>query len=129
MTVYIQLMSKKSERKNKTNLVVNWPKTSYFIIEDLCALNTDAKEITLRARLAKEIEKGNAAEIGCKTGGQGRPKKVFAFTPVPQSTLDAAKAHNITLVDSNRLQKLSSVPPVVTPPALFGTSKGQPVTA
>lgn len=108
---------------------MNWPKTPYFIIEDLCALNIYTKEITLRVRLAKEIENGNVAEIGCKTGGQGRPKKVFAFTPVPQSTLDSARAHNIILVDSNRLQKLSSVPPVVTPPIVFGSNKGQPVIA
>jgi hypothetical protein len=109
-------MSKKTERKNKTNLVVKWPETAYFIIEDLFKLQPEAKWITLRVRLSKEIEKGLVAEIGCKTGGQGRPRKVFAFTPVPQSTLDLAESNLITLVDKHRLEKLSTVPSVPTVP-------------
>lgn len=109
-------MSKKTERKNKTNLVVNWPTTPFFTLDDVFALQPDAKEITLRVRLAKEIEKGKAAEIGCKTGGQGRPKKVFAFTPVPQSTLDLARTQNITLVDQSRLLKVVTIPAVVPLP-------------
>lgn len=115
-------MSKKTERKNKTNLVVTWPTTPFFTLDDVFALQPDAKEITLRVRLSKEIEKGKAAEIGCKTGGQGRPKKVFAFTPVPQSTLDLARSQNITLVDQIRLQK------VVLVPAAVPFAKPQPVT-
>ena len=103
-------MSKKTERKNKTNLVVNWPDAPFFTIEDLQSLNAEAKNITLRVRLSKEIEKGTAAEIGCKTGGQGRPKKVFAFTPVPEATLTLARTKNITLVDQIRLQGLAALP-------------------
>jgi hypothetical protein len=105
-------MSKKTERKNKTNIVVNWPKTPLFTVDDVFSLNADCKHITLRVRLTKEIEANRAAEIGCKTGGQGRPKKVFAFTPVPESTLNLARSQQITLVDQNRLQKLSSIPSV-----------------
>jgi len=120
-------MNKKTERKNKTNLVVEWPKTPFFtIIDDLFELNKDAKHITLRVRLNKEIEAGRIAEIGCKTGEQGRPKKVYAFTPVPQSTLDLARQQNITLVDQSRLQKLVAVPAVS--PSLV-TPRSQPVTA
>lgn len=114
-------MSKNTGKRNG-NLVVNWPKTPFFGIEDLCALNVGAKEITLRVRNSKEIEKGTIAEIGCRTGGQGRPKKVFSFTPVSQTTLDLAKSQNIVLVDQIQLQKLS-----VTPQVLFGNTN--PVVA
>lgn len=117
-------MSKKTERKNKTNLVVKWPTTSLFTIDDIFQLNSEAKEITLRVRLTKEIESGRAAELGSKTGGQGRPRKVFAFTPVPQTTLDLAKSQNITLVDQNRLQKLFTVPSITS-----FVPRSQPVTA
>jgi len=119
-------MSNKTERKNKINLVVAWPKTPFFTLEDVFALQRDAKEITLRVRLSKEIEKGSAAEIGCKTGGQGRPKKVFAFTPVPQSVIELARSQGISLVDQNRLQKLSAVP--VVPAATSFIPKIHPVT-
>jgi hypothetical protein len=115
-------MSKKTERKNKTNLVVKWPSTPFFILDEVFDLQKDAKQITLRVRLQKEIESGKVAEIGCRTGGQGRPKKVFAFTPVPQSTLDLAKSQSITLVEQTRILKFTAVPAA----ALVGT---QPVTA
>ena len=116
-------MSKKTERKNKTNLVVNWPTAPFFTLEEVFALQPDSKEITLRVRLAKEIEKGKVAEIGCKTGGQGRPKKVFSFTPVPQSTLDLARSMNVQLVDQTRLQRVI----LVSAPYPLA-AKSQPVT-
>lgn len=116
-------MNKKTERKNKTNLVVVWPTTPYFTNKELFALNAGAKEITLRVRLMTEkVECGQVAEIGCITGGQGRPQKVYAFTPVSQSVLDLAQENNITLVDQGRLQKLASLPsvsPVAAPPTVF----------
>jgi hypothetical protein len=117
-------MSKKTERKNKTNLVVNWPTTPFFTLDEIFALQPDAKEITLRVRLSKEIEKCRAAEIGCRTGGQGRPKKVFAFTPVPQATLDLARSQNVQLVDQTRLQRV-----VLVPAANPMATKPQPVAA
>jgi hypothetical protein len=116
-------MSKKTERKNKTNLVVKWPTTPYFTLEDVFTLQRDAKQITLRVRTQKQIEAGNIAEIGALTGGQGRPQKVFAFTPVSQTTLDLARSRSITLVDQNRLQKLLAVPLVTS------FVSRQPVTA
>jgi hypothetical protein len=107
-------MSKKTDRKNKTNLVVQWPTAPYFtIIDDLFPLQPEVKKITLRVRLAKEIEAGRIAEIGTKTGAQGRPKKVYAFTPVPQTTLDLARANRITLVEHSQLKKLGAIPPVI----------------
>lgn len=120
-------MDKKTERKNKKNLVVNWPTTPFFTINDILALN-DAKPITLRVRLAKQIEAGKAIEIGCKTGGQGRPKKVFAFTPIADTTFELAKAENIILVDENRLKKMAMLPSVTTR-TMIPVIANEPVTA
>jgi hypothetical protein len=53
-------MSKNTERKNKTNLVVKWPTTPFFTLEDVFQFNPDAKHITLRVRLTKEIEAGRS---------------------------------------------------------------------
>ncbi len=106
-------MGKTSELKNKNKFVVKWPTTPFFILEDVFALNPPPiKRITLRVRLQKEkLDKGLAAEIGCLTGDLGRPRKVFAFTPVPQTTLDLARNQKITLVDQSKLQKVSTVSP------------------
>ena len=61
-------MSKKIERKNRTILNVNWPKTPYFTIEELWILNPQFVNITLRVRLTKEIEKGNYEPAFAKDG-------------------------------------------------------------
>jgi hypothetical protein len=105
-------MNKNKERKNTTSLNVNWPKTPYFTIEDVFAANKNAKPITLRVRLTKEIENGRAGEIGYITGLQGRPRKVFAFTPISQVMLDSTKSRQIILVEENRLAKLKIAPMV-----------------
>ena len=118
----LMIMSKKTERKNKTNLNPNWPTTPFFTIEDLQALNPDAKEITLRVRLNTRRDDFEAVEIGTITGGQGRPKKVFAFMPVPEETYVLAESQKIS-VDRTKAQKASekaaalasTVTPQVTP--------------
>jgi hypothetical protein len=102
-------MSKKTERKNKTNLIVNWPTTPLFTLEDVFALQPEAKKITLRVRLTKRIERQEVIEIGCKTGGQGRPPKVFAFTPVSGTTWELAKSQKISLVEENRRQPAATL--------------------
>jgi hypothetical protein len=119
-------MIKKTERKNRTNLNVEWPTTPFFTIEELWGTSTNAnmKEITLRVKLAKQIEAGKVVEIGCKTGEQGRPKKVFSLTPVSQATLDLAKAQNIQPVDKIKVQNILSKTSVVT----NIVSKQEPVT-
>lgn len=109
---YYQFMSKKTERKNKINLVVKWPTSPFFTLEDVFSLQPDAKRITLRVRFGKELTAERAVEIGSKTGEQGRPRKVYAFTPVPESTLKLAQSQRIALVDQNRLQKLMTLPSV-----------------
>lgn len=96
-------------RKNKTNLVVEWPDAAYFTIAELWALNNKFKEITLRVRLTNAIEDGKVAEIGSIPGGDGgRPRKVFALTPVTKIVLDKAESLGVTLVDKAR-EKLIAV--------------------
>jgi hypothetical protein len=117
-------MNKKPNGKRRTR-IVEWPKTSFFMIEDIFVLNPTQKQITLRTDLTREIDAGKIVELGCKTGGkgrQGRPKKVFAYLPVSKATLDIVKALDVTLVDSSRLQKISSTP-VVSTSTLFGHNK------
>ena len=93
----------KNTRKNNTGKDVNWPTTPHFIIDDLFALNPKFVKITLRVRLTKAIdEDGKVAEIGSIPGGKGRPKKVFAFTPVTKELLDKAESTGINLVDKAR---------------------------
>jgi len=110
-------MSKKTERKNKTNLNVEWPTESFFTIKDLWKVNPQFVNITLRVRLTKAISTGQVVEIGNKTGGQGRPEKVFALTPVSQETLDAAKGQGISFVTGAKeligKTDFSKKPPIV----------------
>jgi hypothetical protein len=81
---------KKTNRKNKTNLVVNWV-NSFFTIEDLHAANPNFVEITLRSRLNSAKKENQIAEIGCIHSGKGRPKLVFATTPVSKELLESAR--------------------------------------
>jgi len=96
---------KQNTRKNKTNQSVIWPTTPYFTITDLARLNpkmltVSGSDITLRVRLTKAIESGSIAELGAIPGGKGRPKKIFAMTPVTQNVLNKAKQDSINLVDN-----------------------------
>ena len=121
-------MSKKTERKNKTNLNPNWPTTPFFTIEDLKALNPGAKTITLRVRLNKKRDAFEAVEIGNTRGGQGRPRKLFAFMPVPESTFELAESQNVT-VDRTKAENAArkaaalAAGPVTTPPISPGVFK------
>jgi hypothetical protein len=84
-------MSEKTERKNKIGLTVNWIKDDYFTIKDLMAANSDFKEITLRVRLNKAIEKGEVVKIGDLMGGKGRPEIVMTMAPTLPAILEKAK--------------------------------------
>ena len=97
-------------RKNKTNLVVEWPDAAYFTIAELWTLNNKFKEITLRVRLTNAIEDGKVAEIGSVPGGDGgRPRKVFALIPVTKTVLDKAESLGVTLVDKARERLIAVV--------------------
>lgn len=81
---------KKTNRKNKTNLTLNWL-TGFFTIEQLHAANSNFVEITLRSRLNSAKKENQIAEIGCIHNGKGRPKLVFATTPVSKEVLESAR--------------------------------------
>src|ERR1700680_2863815 len=92
--------NKKTERKNKTNLVVTWPTLDeYFTIKTLSQINPDFVNITLRVRLNKAVteEPKTVQVIGQKNTHKGRPELVFAMKPIKQTTLDKAKADGITM--------------------------------
>ena len=99
-------MDKKTARKNKTNLQVNWPSDdAFWTVKDLLAANPQFVEITLRVRLANSIKKDNTvAVIGDKMNSHGRPEMVCAMRQkdgsIKQSTIDAAKASGIRITES-----------------------------
>lgn len=127
------MSNRKTQRKNKTNLVVSWPSNEgYFTIDSLSEMNPDFINITLRVRLKKAISEDNTvAIIGYKNCGKGRPKLALAMRPVRQSVLDKAKADGITLEDDTKLipvmdikaNKISATPkvPVSTTPKVETT--------
>ena len=89
---------KKTDRKNKTNLVVTWP-TNVFTIEELNNANPDFVNITLRVRLKKAIDNGQVGEVGYLHNGKGRPRVVLACTPITQSHITEAKNRGCVLKD------------------------------
>jgi len=118
------MTDRKTQRKNKTNLVIKWPShDDYFVISPgddgsmaskaLMTLNPEFVEITLRVRLKKAIEEDKlVVEIGSKNTGKGRPIKAFAMTPVSQLVREKAKHDGIIPPDSKStpIIKVSSNP-------------------
>lgn len=89
---------KKTDRKNKTNLVVTWP-TNVFTIEELNNANKDFVNITLRVRLKKAIDNGQVGEVGYLHNGKGRPRVVLACTPITNEHITEAKNRGCVLKD------------------------------
>jgi hypothetical protein len=89
---------KKTDRKNKTNLTVNWPK-NIFTIEELNQTNPDFVNITLRVRLKKAIADNAVAEVGYLHNGKGRPRLVLACAPITQEHIAEAKSKGVVLKD------------------------------
>lgn len=125
---------KQTQRKNNTNRELLLPNSSatYFSIQDLVKLNSNLltaskSDITIRVKLTKKIEDGKVVEIGSLTGGQGRPQKVFAITPVTQLVINKAKADNINLVDN--ADKLVNAINVSTPTLATVTTSPTSVVA
>lgn len=95
---------RKTQRKNKTKQVINWPShDEYFTIDTLIASNnhmltTSGSDITLRVRLNKAITDENlVAVIGQRNSGKGRPQLVFAMRPVKQSAVEKASNDGISI--------------------------------
>jgi hypothetical protein len=92
--------TKKTDRKNKTNLTVIWPSNdTYFGVSELSNLNSDFIAITLRVRLKNALDEGVVTQIGTVHGGKGRPKLAFAMSPVTEAAVTAARAAGVVLVD------------------------------
>jgi hypothetical protein len=92
--------TKKTDRKNKTNLTVTWPSNdTYFGVSELTNLNKDFIAITLRVRLKNALDEGVVTQIGTVHGGKGRPKLAFAMSPVTESAIASARAAGVVLVD------------------------------
>lgn len=104
----------KTDRKNKTNLVMTWPEHGkLFTIKDLLAANPEFVEITLRVRVDKALKKDNTVSIiGYKNTGKGRPTMIMAMNPVTQDMLDAAYASGI---QPPEIKPVVSVIDVTTP--------------
>ncbi len=85
---------------NKNKHDITWPKDTAFTIAELWEINSGFKNITLRVRLANAIADGTVVELGNITGCQGRPKKVFAVTPVTQHVIDNSNLTNVHLQDT-----------------------------
>ena len=92
--------TKKTDRKNKTNLTVNWPSNdTYFGVSELTNLNKDFIAITLRVRLKNALDEGVVTQIGTVHGGKGRPKLAFAMSPVTEAAITSARSSGVVLVD------------------------------
>jgi hypothetical protein len=92
--------TKKTDRKNKTNLTVTWPSNdTYFGVSELTNLNKDFIAITLRVRLKNALDEGVVTQIGTVHGGKGRPKLAFAMSPVTEAAVTAARVAGVVLVD------------------------------
>lgn len=90
---------KKTNRKNKTNLTINWL-PGFFTIEQLHAANSNFVEITLRSRLNSAKKENQIAEIGCINNGKGRPQLVFATAPVSKNVLESARKAGVIFNES-----------------------------
>ena len=92
--------TKKTDRKNKTNLTVNWPSNdTYFGVSELTNLNSDFIAITLRVRLKNALDEGVVTQIGTVHGGKGRPKLAFVMSPVTEAAITSARSAGVVLVD------------------------------
>ncbi len=92
--------TKKTDRKNKTNLTVNWPSNdTYFGVSELTNLNKDFIAITLRVRLKNALDEGIVTQIGTVHGGKGRPKLAFAMSPATEAAITSARSAGVVLVD------------------------------
>lgn len=94
------------------------PKTQLWTIDDVVALNphmlTKRKlDITIRSRLTAMKEENLIAEVASIPGGKGRPRKVYAKTPITKTIL--AKAEQAGYVLAENINKLVNVVSVGQP--------------
>jgi len=118
---------KKTDRKNKTNLVVTWP-TNVFTIEELNNANPEFVNITLRVRLKNAIMDGKVAEVGYLHNGKGRPRVVLACTPINDQHILEAKNRGCVLKDGVSVSVVN-IDNNVAEPVVIETASTEKVTA
>lgn len=118
---------KKTDRKNKTNLVVTWP-TNVFTIEELNNANPDFVNITLRVRLKNAIMDGKVTEVGYLHNGKGRPRVVLACTPINDQHILEAKNRGCVLKDGVSVSVVN-IDNKVVEPVVIETASTEKVTA
>lgn len=118
---------KKTDRKNKTNLVVTWP-TNVFTIEELNNANKDFVNITLRVRLKKAIDNGQVGEVGYLHNGKGRPRVVLACTPITNEHITEAKNRGCVLKDGISVNVVN-IDSKVVETEVVATTSAEKVTA
>lgn len=99
---------KKTDRKNKTGLVINWP-TNVFTINELNALNSDFVTITLRVRLKNHIDNGEVNVLGTIPNGKGRPTNVYVHGVVTDDHVEEAKNRGVLLKEGLVVSMQASV--------------------
>lgn len=99
----------KTIRKNKTKLEVKWPQ-SHFTIDELNKLNSEFINITLRVRLKNAIDAKKVVELGTLHVGKGRPKLVFACSPVSDTVVQFARDIGVLMHDCWNSVTVSAVP-------------------
>jgi hypothetical protein len=87
---------KKTDRKNKTGLTVNWPK-GIFTIDECHKSNPDFVNITLRVRIKNAITDGSVNELGYLHNGKGRPCLMLVHGPITQEHVAEAKSRGVIL--------------------------------
>ncbi len=118
---------KKTDRKNKTNLVVTWP-TNVFTIEELNNANPEFVNITLRVRLKNAIMDGKVTEVGYLHNGKGRPRVVLACTPINDQHILEAKNRGCVLKDGVNVSVVN-IDNKVAEPVVVETASTEKVTA
>lgn len=119
---------KKTDRKNKTNLVVTWP-TNVFTIEELNNANPDFVNITLRVRLKNAIDDGLVGEVGYLHNGKGRPRIVLACTPITDKHILEAKNRGCVLKDGISVSVVNIDNKVVETTSVVEATSTEKVTA
>lgn len=105
---------KKTDRKNKTNQIVNWP-SNIFTIKELNVQNPDFVEITLRTRMKKSMDSGEITDIGVLHNGKGRPTLVFVYGTATNEHIEEAKSRQVILKDVSNVNviKITNTPTTV----------------
>lgn len=109
---------KKTNRKNKINQMVNWPK-GIFTVEELHANNSDFIEITLRDHIKKARANNIVNEVGQLHNGKGRPRLVLAYGPITQEHIAEAKSRGILLKEGLSINVMNIQPKTENKEVIF----------